>query len=151
MTGLVGQYVHGNEPSHHIIYFYSQLGEVKKAADLSRRILSEFYAADPDGLCGNEDMGQMSAWYMLSAMGLYQVNPFDGKYWFGSPIFDSVSINLPSGKTFTIKTENNSAENRYIVKAFLNGKPYDKNYIDYSDIVCGGELVFYMDSMSLND
>lgn len=151
MTGLVGQYVHGNEPSHHIIYFYSQLGEVKKAADLSRRILSEFYAADPDGLCGNEDMGQMSAWYMLSAMGLYQVNPFDGKYWFGSPIFDSVSINLPSGKTFTIKTENNSAENRYIVKAFLNGKPYEKNYIDYSDIVCGGELVFYMDCMSLND
>ena len=151
MTGLVGQYVHGNEPSHHIIYFYSQLGEVKKAADLSRRILSEFYAADPDGLCGNEDMGQMSAWYMLSAMGLYQVNPFDGKYWFGSPLFDSVSINLPSGKVFTIKAENNNAENKYIEKAFLNGKPYDKNYIEYSDIVCGGELVFYMDKTSLND
>ena len=146
MTGLVGQYVHGNEPSHHIIYFYSQVGRTDRAADLSRHILENYYSAATDGLCGNEDMGQMSAWYLLSSMGLYQVNPFDGKYWFGSPLFDSVTINLPDGKTFTITAQNNSKDNKYIEKAFLNGKPYDKNYIDYSDIVSGGELVFHMTS-----
>ena len=144
MTGLLGQYVHGNEPSHHIIYLYSQLGEQHKAADISRKILTEYYSTATDGICGNEDMGQMSAWYILSSMGLYQVNPFDGKYWFGSPLFDSVTINLPSGKTFTVRTVGNSSDNRYIEKAFLNGKPYEKNHIDYSDIIRGGELVFYM-------
>ena len=144
MTGLLGQYVHGNEPSHHIIYFYSQLGELRKSADLIRKILTEYYSAETDGLCGNEDMGQMSAWYLLSSMGLYQVNPFDGRYWFGSPLFDSVTLNLPDGKTFTIKAVSNSAENKYIEKAFLDEKPYERNYIDYSDIVDGGELVFYM-------
>ena len=144
MTGLVGQYVHGNEPSHHIIYFYSQLGQADKTARLSRHILSNYYSAEKDGLCGNEDMGQMSAWYILSSMGLYQVNPAEGRYWFGSPVIDKATINLPDSRTFTIRAENNSAENIYIEKAFLNGKPYDKNYIDYSDIVRGGELVFYM-------
>jgi len=144
MTGLLGQYVHGNEPSHHIIYFYSQLGESRKASEYVRKILTEYYTAETDGLCGNEDMGQMSAWYLLSSMGLYQVNPFDGKYWFGSPLFDKVSINLPDGKVFTIKAIDNCEGNMYIEKAFLNGKPYDKNYIDYSDIISGGELVFYM-------
>ena len=144
MTGMLGQYVHGNEPSHHIIYFYSQLGESRKAADLVRRILAEYYTTGTDGLCGNEDMGQMSAWYVLSSMGLYQVNPFDGRYWFGSPLFDEVSVSLPDGKSFTVRAIGNSDENRYIKKAFLDGKPYDKNYIDYSDIIDGGELVFYM-------
>lgn len=144
MTGLLGQYVHGNEPSHHIIYLYSQLGELHKAADISRKILTEYYSTATDGICGNEDMGQMSAWYLLSSMGLYQVNPFDGKYWFGSPLFDVVTINLPSGKTFTVRAVGNSSDNRYIEKAFLNGKPYEKNHIDYSDIIRGGELVFYM-------
>lgn len=147
MTGLVGQYVHGNEPSHHIIYFYSQLGEAHKTARLSRHILSNYYSAEKDGLCGNEDMGQMSAWYILSSMGLYQVNPSDGKYWFGSPVIDRATINLPDNKTFIIKAENNSEDNIYIEKAFLNGKPYEKNYIEYSDIVNGGELVFYMTSL----
>lgn len=144
MTGMLGQYVHGNEPSHHIIYFYSQLGESRKAADLVRRILAEYYTTGTDGLCGNEDMGQMSAWYVISSMGLYQVNPFDGRYWFGSPLFDEVSVSLPDGKSFTVRAIDNSDENRYIKKAFLDGKPYDKNYIDYSDIIDGGELVFYM-------
>ena len=147
MTGLVGQYVHGNEPSHHIIYFYSQLGEAHKTARLSRYILSNYYSAEKDGLCGNEDMGQMSAWYILSSMGLYQVNPSDGKYWFGSPVIDRATIKLPDNKTFIIKAENNSEDNIYIEKAFLNGKPYEKNYIEYSDIVNGGELVFYMTSL----
>ena len=147
MTGLVGQYVHGNEPSHHIIYFYSQLGETNKTGRLSRHILSNYYSAEKDGLCGNEDMGQMSAWYILSSMGLYQVNPSDGKYWFGSPVIDRATINLPDNKTFIIKAENNSEDNIYIEKAFLNGKPYEKNYIEYSDIVNGGELVFYMTSL----
>lgn len=147
MTGMLGQYVHGNEPSHHIIYFYSQLGESRKAADLVRRILAEYYTTGTDGLCGNEDMGQMSAWYVLSSMGLYQVNPFDGRYWFGSPLFDEVSVSLPDGKSFTVRAIGNSDENRYIKKAFLDGKPYDKNYIDYSDIIDGGELVFYMTNL----
>lgn len=144
MTGMLGQYVHGNEPSHHIIYLYSQLGESRKAADLIRKILTEYYTSETDGICGNEDMGQMSAWYILSSIGFYQVNPFDGRYWFGSPLFDYVTINLPDGKTFSVKAVNNSSDNRYIEKAFLDGKPYEKNYIDYSDIVRGGELVFYM-------
>ena len=146
MTGLVGQYVHGNEPSHHIIYFYSQLDQPDKTARLNRHILSNYYSAEKDGLCGNEDMGQMSAWYILSSMGLYQVNPSDGKYWFGSPVIDRARINLPDNKTFIIKAENNSEDNIYIEKAFLNGKPYEKNYIEYSDIINGGELVFYMTS-----
>ncbi|MBQ8839525.1 MAG: GH92 family glycosyl hydrolase [Bacteroidales bacterium] len=144
MTGLLGQYVHGNEPSHHIIYFYSQLGETRKVADHVRKILTDYYTTAADGLCGNEDMGQMSAWYILSSMGLYQVNPFDGRYWFGSPLFNAVTINLPEGKAFTIRAVDNSSDNRYIEKAFLDGKPYEKNYIDYSDIIKGGELVFYM-------
>lgn len=144
MTGLIGQYVHGNEPSHHIVYFYSMLGEPHKTAELSRKILNDFYTDGKDGIIGNEDMGQMSAWYILSSMGLYQVDPSDGKYWFGSPLFDRTEIRLPDGKKFIVRAIDNNAENIYIKKALLNGKPYDKNYIDYKDIVSGGELTFYM-------
>lgn len=144
MTGLIGQYVHGNEPSHHIVYFYSMAGEPRKTARLSRDILNKFYTDSKDGIVGNEDMGQMSAWYILSSMGLYQVDPSDGRFWFGSPLFDEVRIDLPNGKEFVIKSLNNCSENIYIEKALLNGKPYEKNYIDYKDIVSGGELTFYM-------
>ena len=143
MTGLVGQYVHGNEPSHHIIYFYTMLGQPWKTADLVRQVLTTLYDATPSGIAGNEDAGQMSAWYVLSAMGLYQVEPAGARYWFGSPILDKAEIAVPGGR-FTIIAKDNSPSNKYIKKVTLNGKPYDKWFIDYSDIVKGGELVFEM-------
>lgn len=143
ISGLIGQYAHGNEPSHHTIYFYTMLGEPDKAADRVRQVLDEFYTVNPDGLAGNEDAGQMSAWYILSSLGFYQVEPASGRYWFGSPIFDVAEIEVPAGK-FTVKALNNSPENKYIRKVTLNGKPYDKMYIMHDDLMKGGELVFEM-------
>ena len=146
ITGLIGQYAHGNEPSHHIAYLYALQGQPEKTADLVRKIMTEFYTAKPDGVIGNEDVGQMSAWYVLSAMGFYQVHPANGEYVFGSPMLDEATIMLPEGKTFTIKTVNNSKENKYIKSKSLNGATYTKNYIHYRDIVAGGELVLEMAS-----
>lgn len=143
ISGLIGQYAHGNEPSHHTIYFYTMLGEPDKAADRVRQVLDEFYTVIPDGLAGNEDAGQMSAWYILSSLGFYQVEPASGRYWFGSPIFDVAEIEVPAGK-FTVRALNNSPENKYIRKVTLNGKPYDKMYIMHDDLMKGGELVFEM-------
>lgn len=144
ISGLIGQYAHGNEPSHHIAYFYSMLGQPWKTADLVRRICSELYTTDADGLSGNEDAGQMSAWYILSAMGIYQVEPAGGRFFFGSPVLDKAEISLPEGKTFTIIAKNNSEENRYIQSVRLNGRPYTKNWISYADIMAGGILEFEM-------
>lgn len=144
ITGLIGQYAHGNEPSHHIAYLYALQGQPDKTADLVRKIMTEFYTTRPDGLIGNEDVGQMSAWYVLSAMGFYQVHPADGRFVFGSPLLDEAVITLPGGKTFTIKAVNNSKATRYIKSKTLNGKPYDENYISYSDIEKGGELILEM-------
>ncbi|PTN03801.1 GH92 family glycosyl hydrolase [Mangrovibacterium marinum] len=144
ITGLIGQYAHGNEPSHHISYLYALEGQPWKTAQLVRKIMSEFYTTKPDGLIGNEDVGQMSAWYVLSAMGFYQVNPADGKFVFGSPDLDEAVIKLPEGKTFRITAKNNSSENIYIQSKSLNGQPYDKPYISYEDIMAGGELVLEM-------
>lgn len=146
MSGLIGQYVHGNEPSHHIIYLYTMSGQPWKTADKVREILEGQYHAAPDGLSGNEDVGQMSAWYILTAMGFYNVEPASTKYWFGSPLFDKVSIVVSKdGKTkFDINTVNNSKENKYIQKITLNGKDWNKPYIEYGDIVKGGKLTFYM-------
>lgn len=144
ISGLIGQYAHGNEPSHHIVYFYTMAGKPWKTADLVRKICTELYKAQPDGLCGNEDVGQMSAWYILSAMGFYQVEPSGGRYFFGSPLFDSVSIDLPEGRTFRIVADNNSPENKHIQSITLNGEPYSKAWIDYKDIMAGGELKFTM-------
>jgi len=146
ISGLIGQYAHGNEPSHHIAYLYNLAGQPWKTADLVRRICKEMYTTAPDGLCGNEDVGQMSAWYVLSTIGFYQVEPAGGRYFFGSPLFDKVDINVTDGKTFTVIAENNSDENRYIQKILLNGRPYTKNYIDYKDIMAGGELRLVMGS-----
>lgn len=143
ITGLIGQYVHGNEPSHHIIYFYTMLGEPDKAADRVRQVLDEMYTVVPDGLAGNEDAGQMSAWYILSSLGFYPVEPAGARYWFGSPIFDNAEIAVPGGR-FVVKTKNNSPENKYIRSITLNGKPYDKMFIDHDDIMKGGEIVFEM-------
>ena len=145
ISGLIGQYVHGNEPSHHIIYFYTMAGAPWKAAEKVREVLKTMYSTKPDGLSGNEDEGQMSAWYILSALGFYQVEPASTRFWFGSPIFDSATIRTGKNK-FIIKTIDNSPENIYISSVILNGKPYKKAYIDYNDIKKGGKLVFTMNN-----
>ena len=145
ISGLIGQYAHGNEPSHHILYFYTMAGQPWKTADRVREVLSTLYSAQPDGLSGNEDVGQMSSWYILSALGFYEVEPASARYWFGSPIFDKAQIEVPGG-TFTVITENNSEENRYIQSITLNGKAYTKGYIEHKDIVAGGELIIKMGS-----
>lgn len=143
ITGLIGQYAHGNEPGHHILYLYNMLGQPEKGADKIREVLETMYTTNPDGLAGNEDAGQMSAWYILSSLGFYEVEPASGRYWFGSPIFDEAEFAVPGGK-FVVKTLDNSDENRYIKSVTLNGKPYDKSYITHDDIMKGGELVFQM-------
>ena len=144
ITGLIGQYAHGNEPSHHITYMYAYAGQQWKTAEKVRYIMDEFYKDTPDGIIGNEDCGQMSAWYILSSMGFYQMNPADGVFVFGSPRFDKMSVKVRGGKTFTVEAENNSKENIYIQKVFLNGKPYKKTYITYDDIINGSTLKFVM-------
>lgn len=146
ISGLIGQYAHGNEPSHHIAYLYTMTGQPWKTADLVRRILGELYHDRPDGLSGNEDVGQMSAWYILSALGVYQVEPAGGRYFFGSPIVDEAVINVGGGKTFTITAENNSAQNKYIQSITLNGRNHSKAYIDFADMAAGGKLVLRMGS-----
>ncbi len=146
ISGLIGQYAHGNEPSHHVVYFYTLAGQPWKAADLLRRIYKEMYTTETDGLCGNEDVGQMSAWYVLSTLGFYQVEPAGGRFIFGSPLFKSAEVAVGDGKTFRMIAENNSDENRYIQRVELNGRPYTKNYISYEDIMSGAELRFIMGS-----
>ena len=149
ISGLIGQYAHGNEPGHHTIYMYSVLGHRDKAAPLLREVMTTLYSDQVDGLSGNEDVGEMSAWYILSALGLYQVEPAGGRYYFGSPIVDSAKLKV-SGGTFEIIAHDNSTENIYITEVKLNGEPYDKPYIDYQDIVKGGTLEFQMASQPLN-
>jgi predicted alpha-1,2-mannosidase len=144
ITGLIGQYAHGNEPSHHITYLYAFAGQPWKTAEKVRYILDSLYSDQIDGLCGNEDVGQMSAWYVLSALGFYQVNPSNGMYVFGSPVMDQAIIAAREGKQFTITVRNNSNKNIYIQKMTLNGKPYTKSYIMYDDIMKGGSLVIDM-------
>lgn len=145
ISGLIGQYAHGNEPSHHILYFYTMAEQPWKTADRVREVLQTLYTTNSDGLSGNEDVGQMSSWYILSALGFYEVEPASGRYWFGSPIIDKAEIQVAEG-TFSITTENNSAENRYIQSITLNGRPYTKGYIEHSDIAADGELVIKMGS-----
>jgi len=144
ITGLIGQYAHGNEPSHHIAYMYAYAGQQWKTAEKVRFIMDEFYTDQPDGVIGNEDCGQMSAWYVLSAMGFYQENPSDGTLVFGSPRFDKMSVKVRGGKTLTIVAEKNSKKNIYIQKVYRNGQPWNKSYITYDDILNGGELKFVM-------
>lgn len=146
ISGLIGSYAHGNEPSHHIIYMYNYMGQPWKAAKLLRQTMKEMYFNDYDGLSGNEDVGQMSAWYVLSSVGLYQVEPAGGKYIIGSPLFDEAQINVGNGRTFTIRARNNSQENIYVQSAKLNGKPYSKTYLMFQDIVRGGTLELEMGS-----
>ncbi len=148
ITGLIGQYAHGNEPSHHILYMYNYVGQPWKGADKIRYVLANLYHDDFDGLSGNEDVGQMSAWYILSSVGFYQVDPAGGRYVFGSPLFDEATLNVGNGKTFRVVAHNNSSENKYIQSAKLNGKPYTRSYIDFKDIVRGGTLEFVMGNKS---
>lgn len=150
ISGLIGQYAHGNEPSHHVVYFYPYLGQAWKTAEKVREILNKLYSDKPEGLSGNEDVGQMSAWYMLSAMGLYQLEPAGGKYIFGSPILDEAKIAIADGKYFTIKATNNSEDNIYIQKIELNGKAYSKYYINFDDIIKGGKLEFFMGNQAVD-
>lgn len=148
ISGLIGQYAHGNEPSHHVAYLYPYAGQQWKTAEKVRYIDREFYTDSPDGIIGNEDCGQMSAWYIMSAMGFYQVNPSNGVFVFGSPLFPSLTLRLENGRSFTVTAEGNSDTNIYIQSATLNGQPYEKSYITYDDIMAGGELHFVMGDKS---
>ena len=144
ISGLIGQYAHGNEPSHHMAYLYAYAGAPWKTAEKVRYIQEHFYTDQKDGIIGNEDCGQMSAWHIISALGFYQVNPSCGIYTFGSPLFGKVKLNLPNGKHFIVESENNNKQNIYIQSVELNGKPYEKGYIRYEDIMQGGKLKFFM-------
>ena len=144
MSGMTGQYAHGNEPSHHVIYMYNYAGRPDKAAPLLRKMLNEMYLDQPDGLSGNEDVGQMSAWYILSSVGLYQVDPVGGRFVIGSPLFDKATVNVGAGKTFTVVAKNNSDKNIYVQSARLNGKTLKNSYVDFNDIRHGGTLELVM-------
>ena len=144
MSGMTGQYAHGNEPSHHVIYMYNYAGRPDKAAPLLRKMLNEMYLDQPDGLSGNEDVGQMSAWYIISSVGLYQVDPVGGRFVIGSPLFDKATVNVGAGKTFTVVAKNNSDKNIYVQSARLNGKTLKNSYVDFNDIRHGGTLELVM-------
>lgn len=144
ISGLIGMYAHGNEPSHHITYMYAFAGAQWKTAQKVRQVMHEFYTDKPDGLAGNEDCGAMSSWYIMSAMGFYPCNPASGIYVMGSPLFNQIRIRVGSGKYFRVQVVNNSDKNIYIQKAELNGRPYTKSYLRHKDIMDGGTLKLYM-------
>ena len=146
VTGLVGQYAHGNEPSHHIAYFYNYVGHPEKCAEKVRHIMNELYFDNHEGVCGNEDAGQMSAWYVLSSVGLYQVHPAKGEFQFGSPAVRQAVLNVGNGKSFTVVAKDNSPENIYVKSAVLNGQVLDRTYVTYDEIKAGGTLEFQMSS-----
>lgn len=143
VTGLIGQYAHGNEPSHHIAYLYSYVGRPWRTAEAVREVMTRYYTTEPDGIYGNEDAGQMSAWYVLSSMGFYSMNPMSGVYIIGSPIMDKATINLGS-KSFTIDVKNQKKKNIYVQQITLNGTPYHKSFIKHSDLIKGGTMTFHM-------
>ena len=143
ISGLIGQYAHGNEPSHHIIYFYTMAGQPWKTADKVDEVLKTLYFHAPNGLSGNEDVGQMSAWYVLSSLGMYQVEPAGARFWFGKPTFSQAEVRVPGG-ILRVRAEGLSDEARYIQSVTLNGKNHPYPYIGFNDIAKGGELVFKM-------
>ncbi|MEE4213941.1 MAG: GH92 family glycosyl hydrolase, partial [Bacteroidales bacterium] len=146
--GIIGMYVHGNEPGHHIPYLYNRTGMPWKTQERVRMIMDRMYTDETNGLCGNDDCGQMSAWYIFSALGFYPVCPGSDRYELGSPLVKQADIRLDNGKTFTIKTVNQSDRNIYVDKVILNGKKLDRLYITHPEILSGGELVFYMKARS---
>ncbi len=144
VSGLIGQYAHGNEPSHHIAYMYNFVGQSWKTQEKVRQIIDTMYHDQPDGYSGNEDCGQMSAWAVWSMMGMFPANPANGEYVFGSPVFNEATVRFPEGKKMVIKAKNNTKENKYIQSVTLNDKPYNKTYITHADLVKGGVLEFAM-------
>jgi predicted alpha-1,2-mannosidase len=151
ITGLIGQYAHGNEPSHHITHMYNFVGQSWKTQELTHEIMGELYFNDPNGLAGNEDCGQMSAWYVLNAMGFYSFCPGEPVYSIGRPVFDKVEINLTNGKVFTIIAINNSPENLYVQSAKLNGEPLTTAFFTHEDMLDGGTLEFEMGAVANKD
>lgn len=143
-TGMIGQYAHGNEPSHHVIYLYNKVGQPWKTQQYAAKVLHELYHNTPAGLCGNEDCGQMSAWYVFSAMGFYPVNPVSGQYEIGTPLFPKMKLHLSNGKTFTVIAKEVSPTNIYIQSVTLNGKPYNQSYITHEQIMNGSTIEFEM-------
>ena len=143
-TGMIGQYAHGNEPSHHVIYLYNKVGQPWKTQKYVAEVLHNLYQNAPDGICGNEDCGQMSAWFVFSSMGFYPVDPISGKYEIGTPIFPEVKMHLANGKTFVVLAPAVSRENIYVQSVKLNGRPYDKSYITHEQIMNGDTLEFEM-------
>ena len=143
-TGMIGQYAHGNEPSHHVIYLFNAIGQPWKTQKYAAEVMHELYKNTPAGLCGNEDCGQMSAWYVFSAMGFYPVDPVSGKYEIGTPLYPEMKMHLANGKTFTILAPAVSKENIYIQSVKLDGKPYDKSYITHEQIMNGSIFEFEM-------
>ncbi len=142
-TGMIGQYAHGNEPSHHVIYLYNSVDQPWKTAEYATKVMKELYKNEPAGLCGNEDMGQTSAWYALSAMGFYPVDPISGKYEIGRPLFEKIEITQPDGKTFKVLAPG-ATDKMYIKSVKINGKPYDKSYITHKQIQDGATVEFEM-------
>jgi predicted alpha-1,2-mannosidase len=147
IAGLIGQYAHGNEPSHHIAYLYNYAGKPWRTQERIRQIMDTLSSDQPDGLAGNDDVGQMSAWYVFSAMGFYPVAPGDLSYAIGAPQLPEISLNLASGKKFTVKANKLSKKNKFIKSARLNGKLLNRSYITHDDIINGGSLTFVMSSM----
>lgn len=146
ITGLIGQYAHGNEPSHHIAYLFNWVEQPWRAQELLHRIMTDFYQATPAGLIGNEDAGQMSAWFILSSMGIYQVAPGDVRFSIGRPLFPEARVNLPNGRKFVVQMKNGDAKHPYVQRVSLNGKALTSPFITYADIMAGGELAFEMGS-----
>lgn len=141
ISGLIGQYVHGNEPGHHAIYLYTMLGEQAKASERVREVIDTLYSDRPDGIAGNEDAGQMSAWFVMSALGFYQVEPAGARFWFGSPLFEEAVVSVPGG-SFTVKAPGVSAQRHRIASARLNGRELARPYVTYDEIMAGGVLEF---------
>ena len=144
VTGLIGQYAHGNEPSHHVAYLYSHAGKSWKTHEIIREIFDRFYIPKSDGLCGNDDCGQMSAWYVFSSLGFYPVNPVGMKYTYGAPQLPKATIHLADGKQFIIEAKNLSRENKYVESITLNGRNVENCELSHQDILNGGNLVFNM-------
>lgn len=143
-TGMIGQYVHGNEPSHHVIYLFNAVDQPWKTQEYVSRILHELYRNTPAGLCGNEDCGQMSAWYVFSAMGCYPVDPVSGRYEIGTPLFPEVKLHLANGNTFTVKAPQVNKKNKYIQAVKVDHVTYDKSYITHEQIMKGATVEFEM-------
>ena len=144
VSGLIGQYAHGNEPGHHTAYFFQYAGRGDRTAEIVREVFDRFYLPKPDGLCGNDDCGQMSAWYVFSALGFYPFNPCGGEYVLGAPQIPRAELKLPGGRYFTVVAKGLSRTGKYVKSVSLNGKPLDGFILRHTDIMHGGELVFEM-------